>query len=393
MVLSVIYLDHAATTPLDPRAREAMLPWLDCANPSSQHATGREARMAIDTAREFVAEAMGCLTGEVIFTSSGTEACVTAILGAARAGLSGSRKRILIGAAEHHAVLHCEKQLLEFGYLVEFVPATWAGALDASRLEVADDVLLVCAMHANNETGAISDVEAVAGKCKHAGSLFFCDAVQTFGKLPLPDADLISVSAHKVYGPKGVGALRIRAGAKIEPLMAGGGQEREMRGGTENVAAIQGFGTAVSSWLLPPSGRTPQNEEANADAMPAWGDGKARLRGIRDLFIDEVRRLIPTAIFSAEGAPCLSTHAHLRIPGVSAEVALINLDRLGVAASSGAACSSGSVEPSHVLLAAGLSEQESAEGLRFTFGASNHEEHACKAATLLAEAVSAARTR
>lgn len=364
----MIYLDHAATTPLDPRAREAMLPWLDCANPSSQHSRGREARMAIDVAREFVAEAMGCLTGEVIFTSSGTEACVTAILGAARTGLSGSRKRILIGSAEHHAVLQCEKQLLEMGYTVEFVPATQTGATAVSKLDVTDDALLVCAMHANNETGAITDVATVAEKCKAAGTLFLCDAVQTFGKLPLPDADLIAVSAHKVYGPKGVGALRIRAGIRMEPLIAGGGQEREMRGGTENVAAIVGFGEICRT--IPTCPPTPTQT-----------------------FIDEVRRLNPTAIFTAHGSPCLPTHAHLRIPGISAEVALINLDRLGVAASSGAACSSGSVEPSHVLIAAGRSEKEAAEGLRFTFGRDNTEQEAETAAARLAEAVSAAKSR
>jgi cysteine desulfurase len=364
----MIYLDHAATTPLDERAREAMVPWLDCANPSSQHELGRAARMAIDVAREFVAEAMHCLPGEVIFTSSGTEACVTAILGAARAGLTGTRKRILMGAAEHHAVLHCEKQLRELGYEVEFVPATKAGAMDVPQLEVRNDVLLLCAMHSNNETGAITDVETVAEKCRTAGALFFCDAVQSFGKLPLADADLIAVSAHKVYGPKGVGALRIRAGIKIEPLMAGGGQEREMRGGTENVAAIVGFGEACRNLTPCPSGPT-------------------------QAFIAEVRQLIPSAIFTAEGEPRLPTHAHLRIPGVFAEVALINLDRLGVAASSGAACSSGSVEPSHVLFAAGLTEHESAEGLRFTFGRNNTDTQARKAAQCLAEAVSATRSR
>jgi cysteine desulfurase len=342
--------------------------------------------MAIDAAREQVAEAMSCLPGEVIFTSSGTEACVTAILGAARASLTSSgiepnpppklggvrgglfRNRILIGAAEHHAVLHCEKQLRELGYEVEFVPGTKAGAMDVSQLDVTDDVLLVCAMHANNETGAITDVETVAEKCKAAGALFFCDAVQSFGKLPLPDADLIAVSAHKVYGPKGVGALKIRAGVKIEPLMAGGGQEREMRGGTENVAAIVGFGEACRTRPTCPTSPT-------------------------STFIDEVRRLIAGAIFTSEGAPCLPTHVHLRIPGISAEVALINLDRLGVAASSGAACSSGSVEPSHVLIATGLTEQEAAEGLRFTFGQSNTEDEARRAAALLAQAASAALSR
>ncbi|MDQ2985649.1 MAG: cysteine desulfurase [Armatimonadota bacterium] len=356
----MIYLDNAATTPLDPRAREAMLPWLDCANPSSLHHRGREARMAIDVARELVADAMECIPGEVIFTSSGTEAVVTALLGAARAGLSGSRKRILMGAAEHHAVLHCEKQLRELGYKVEFIPPTSAGAFDVSRLVVADDVLLVAAMHANNETGAITDVSTVASLCRDRGALFFCDAVQTFGKVPLPDADLIAASAHKVYGPKGVGALRVRAGVKIEPVMAGGGQEREMRGGTENVAAIVGFGEVCRAGQTCPTGPT-------------------------DAFVSEVRRLVPHAVFIALDAPCLPTHAHLRIPGVSAEVALINLDRLGVAASSGAACSSGSVEPSHVLLAMGLNETQAAEGLRFTFGRQTTVEEAKQAASCLAE--------
>lgn len=363
----MIYLDHAATTPLDAQAREAMLPWLDCANPSSLHARGREARMAIDAARELVAESMDCLPGEVIFTSSGTEAVVTGIVGAARAGLGGSRKRILVGAAEHHAVLHCEKQLLELGYSVEYIAPTPAGAFDAENLEVSDDVLLVSAMHANNETGAITDVDFVAEKCRAAGALSFCDAVQSFGKLPLPDADLIAVSAHKVYGPKGVGALRIRAGVKVEPLIAGGGQEREMRGGTEDVAAIVGFGASLRN----------------------FGDAYIGVAATRNTFVEEVLQLLPEAVFTALDSPCLGSHAHLRITGLSAQVALINLDRLGVAASSGAACSSGSIEPSHVLLAAGMSEDEAAEGLRFTFGQGNTEWQAKRTALLLAEAVAA----
>jgi cysteine desulfurase len=324
--------------------------------------------MEIDAAREIVAETMHCLPGELIFTSSGTEACVTAIIGAARAGLGSSRKRVLMGAAEHHAVLHCESQLRELGYVVELVPATRAGAMDVARLDVTHDVVLVCAMHANNETGAITDVDVVAAKCRAAGAQFFCDAVQTFGKLPLPDADFVAVSAHKVHGPKGAGALRVGAGLKIPPLIAGGGQEREMRGGTENVAAIVGFGEACRISQTCPTG-------------PATA------------FREEVRRLIPIAVFTAEGTPCLPTHVHLRVPRVSAQVALMNLDRLGVAASSGAACSSGSVEPSHVLLATGLAEDEAAEGLRFSFGRGNTEREAKIAAALLAEAVSATQAR
>jgi cysteine desulfurase len=358
----MIYLDHAATTPLDERAREAMLPWLDCANPSSQHARGREARMEIDAAREKAAASLGCLPGEVIFTSSGTEACVTAVLGTARAALDSSRRRILIGAAEHHAVLHCQKQLAELGFRVELVPATRAGAMDLAELNITDEVLLVCAMHANNETGAITDVDAIGEKCREKGVMFFCDAVQSFKKLDLPDAELVAVSGHKINGPKGVGALRVRAGTKIEPLMSGGGQEREMRGGTENVAAIVGFGVACEM------GHTVLTEPA-------------------DVFREEVRRLIPQAVISCADVASLRTHVHLRIPGVSAEVALINLDRLGIAASSGAACSSGSVEPSHVLLAAGLSESAAVEGLRFTFGRGNTIGEAKQAATALATAV------
>ena len=369
--------------------------------------------MQIDAARELVAATMDCLPGEVIFTSSGTEACVTAILGVARAGVGGSRKRVLMGAAEHHAVLHCREQLEELGFVVETVPASPSGAMDVSRLDLGDDVLLVCAMHANNETGAITDVDAVASACKDVGALYFCDAIQTFGKLSLPDADLIAVSAHKVCGPKGVGALRIRAGVKVEPLVAGGGQEREMRGGTENVAAIVGFGSTVmfwglpqtkeqraedgplekvAEWLMPPLER--REPETSPVKMPAYpDDGGYHLVEARDRFVHEVRQLLPDAMFAALDSACLPTHAHVRVPGVSAEVVLINLDRLGVAASSGAACSSGSVEPSHVLLAMGLTEREASEGLRFTFGTGNTERHARKAAEFLAQAVNEARAR
>lgn len=319
--------------------------------------------MAIDEAREVLAAAMGCLPGEVIFTSSGTEAMVTAVLGIARSA-DGERNKVVISGAEHECALRCREPLEDMGFEVTIAPVDAGGAVVPDTLCIDERTLLVAAMHANNETGAISDAEAISQRCKEFGAVLVCDAVQTLGRLPLPDADLLAVSAHKLYGPKGVGALRIRAGVKLKPLMVGGGQEREMRSGTENVAAIVGFAEAVRRY-----------QPSDADRLA------------RDAFVAEVRNLLPRAVFSALDQPCLPGHAHVRIPGVPAAVALINLDRAGVAASSGAACSSGSVEPSHVLLATGLPEAEAAEGLRFSFGRDSSVEEAIEAARLLAKAV------
>jgi cysteine desulfurase len=369
-----IYLDHAASTPLDPRVREAMLPWLDCANPSSLHSEGRKARMAIDESREFVADAIGCLPGELIFTSSGTESANLALVGAAWANRHSPRNRILISAAEHHCVLSARPLLEGLGYSVEETPVTMGGwsDVDALREAASDDVLLVCAMHANNETGAINDTDAIATICRDNGALYLCDAVQSFGIIETAtiDADFVTVSGHKIYGPKGVGALMLRAGARIQPMLLGGGQEREMRAGTENVAAIVGFAAAVRF--------------AREDT-----DRKTRMGAARDSFVHRLRKLVPEAVFPAldtDYSRTLPGHAHLRIPGVDAETTLINLDRLGIAASSGAACSSGSVEPSHVLLAMGMGADEAGEGLRFSFGKDTTTADAAEAAARVAQA-------
>ncbi|MGI8922875.1 MAG: cysteine desulfurase family protein [Fimbriimonadales bacterium] len=373
--MASIYFDHAATTPLDSRVREAMLPWLDAGNPSSLHGFGRKARLAIDEARETIADTMGCLPGEVIFTSSGTEAANLALIGTALANRS-SRNEVLIGATEHHCVIETRATLERLGMAVHIIPAMPGGWTELES--VSENILLVSVMHANNETGAINDSEAIGRAVRINGAYYHCDAVQTFGVLPVKvddlNSDLVSLSGHKIYGPKGVGALYVRAGTKIKPLLIGGGQERGMRAGTENVAAIVGFAEA---------------------AKIAFDSGKTA--EIRDRFVSQVRSSLaeaelPTPVFTAldiDPQAVLPGHAHLRFPGISAESMLINLDRAGIAASSGAACSSGSIEPSHVLIATGLSEQEASEGLRFTFGRGNTIGEADEAAGIVAEVTGA----
>ncbi len=345
-----IYLDHAATTPLLPEVRSAMEPWLagEFGNPSSLHEEGRRARAAIDEAREVLSSALGCLFAEVLFTSSGTEATNLAILGAALANEDRSRNRVLLGAAEHHCVLQTRPLLERLGYRVELIPVDRIARVDLDALAsmLGPDVLLVSVMSANNELGTIQPVAEVAELVHRHGALYHCDGVQTLGisdfGLRIAHPDLASFSAHKIYGPKGVGAIYVKAGTKVKPLAVGGGQEREMRAGTENVAAIVGFAAAMS-------------------------ERKAPSQIARDQFLDRLvtAGFVPTVLNREDTLP---GHAHVRLPGVDAETMLIRLDRMGISASSGAACSSGSLEPSHVLLACGYSAKEAREGLRFTFG-------------------------
>lgn len=368
-----IYLDHAATTPLLPEAREAMLPWLEggYGNPSSLHEDGRRTKDAIDRAREVISNSLGSLFAEVLFTSGGTEAANLAIIGSALSNSDDKRKRILIGAAEHHCVLHTKGILSKLGYLTEFIPVDRSARIDLEALEsmLGEDVLLVSVMHANNETGTIQPVREVSELCRRVEALYHCDAVQTFltgWKVEELDADLVSISAHKVNGPKGVGAIYIRAGIKLQPLAVGGGQEREVRAGTENVAGIAGFGAAVARHELKPDVST-----------------------LRDAFLSALEGAVPTV---ADKGLTLGGHAHLRFPGIDAETMLIRLDRMGISANSGAACSSGSLEPSHVLLACGYSEAEAKEGLRFTFGWPNTMEDAIEAASRVNQCVAEIRS-
>ena len=356
-----IYLDHAATTPLNPDAASAMRSWLQegFGNPSSLHADGRKAKDAIDDARATISTRIGALFAEVLFTSGGTEAANLALIGLALEHQGRGRDRILLGAAEHHCVLHTVPTLRALGYQVDFIPVDSFARIDLQALEdmLDDHVLAVSAMHANNELGTVNPVTQIAQSVHHVGALLHVDAVQTFLR-PVPDlwsvhdldADIVTFSAHKVYGPKGAGAIYIRAGVKLKPLVVGGGQEREMRGGTENVVAIVGFAAAVNAFSY---------------------DDRALLA--RQTFLQLVAesdfvRSVPDGILTLDG------HAHLRHPAIDAETMLILLDRMGISASSGSACSSGSIEPSHVLLACGYSPAESKSGLRFTFGCNTIEE-------------------
>ncbi len=346
-----IYLDHAATSPLLPEARAAMEPWLDAGNPSTLYAEGRAARLAIDEARENLASELGCEFAAVIFTSGGTESATMAIVGCALANQGGNRRKVLISAAEHHCVLNTGPFLEALGFEVETVPVDRFARpnMDAIADRVDPTVLLVCAMHANNELGSITDVRTVADLAHAQGALFFCDAVQSFRKETWKanelGADLVSVSGHKIGGPKGIGALYIRPGVKLKPLIPGGGQERELRAGTENVAAIVGFGAVAKSDL-------PTYLPTN---LPTY-QLRAHLQRL-----GAESTLDPTV-------PKLEGHCHVRFPGVLTETLLIVLDRMGVSAGSGAACSSGSIEPSHVLQACGYSLAEAKEGIRFTLG-------------------------
>lgn len=363
--MSRIYLDNAATTFLEPNVREAMEPWLDCGNPSSLHSEGRRAKAAIDEARERLSNSLGCDFGEVIFTGGGTEAANFGVVGGALSQ-PPSRNRILISAAEHHCVLHTKPLLERLGYRVEFVAVDRLARPDPEDLaaKLGEDVALVATMHANNELGTLTDVRGIAELVRPTGALLFVDAVQSFRAIAVTPkdlgADLLSVSGHKVGGPKGVGALYVRAGVKPVPISIGGGQERELRAGTENVAAIVGFGVAATM-------DRPSPREA------------------RDLFESQlpvrVARTVPDEVGRLPG------HSHLRVPGVRSESLLILLDRLGVSASAGAACSSGAVEASHVLRACGYSESEALEGIRMSFGSQTSLKDAERAAEVFATAL------
>lgn len=352
-----IYADHAATTPMLLSVREAMMPWLETnfGNPSSIHAEGRAARAAIDEAREALSEELGSLFAEVLFTSSGTEAANLAIFGTALAAKESdnSRRTILIGSADHHCVLHTQERLELLGFRVVLAPVDRSARTDLDALDrlLDDDTLLACLIHGNNEFGTINPVREAVSMAREAGALTFVDAVQSFGTLPLNvddlGCDLLGVSAHKVYGPKGAGALYIRAGTDVSPLIVGGGQEREMRAGTENTAAIVGFGAAIRAF---------PRLETHPIRYPA-----------AQAFLDTIGTANLTHALQGPGE-MLPGHIHLWYPGISAESLLIRLDREGVSASAGAACSAGSLEPSHVMTAAGFSPIEAKEGLRFTFG-------------------------
>lgn len=357
------YLDYAATSPILPEVREAMLPFLDTrwGNPSSIYAAGREARKGVDEAREKLALAIGCAPEELVFCGSGTEADNLAVKGIAWA--HGDRRRhILLPRIEHHAVLDTANWLGTQGFDIEFLPvdATGLVAVDAVADRIREDTLLVCLMVANNEIGTIEPVAEVAELCRDRGVFSFTDAVQALGKIPLDvkalGVDLAAFSAHKIGGPKGTGALYVRRGTKLVPHVHGGGQERGRRSGTENPAGVVGFATAAEIVT---------NE---LDDEPArWLALRERLGAGLEQRIDDIR---------LNGHPDrrLPHNLHVSARGVVGEDVLLMLDAQQICASTGSACQSGSVEPSYVLSACGVTKEWAQGALRFTLGRGTTEE-------------------
>lgn len=380
-----IYLDYAATTPVDSRVREAMLPFLGDStgtwgNPSSVHAWGQAARAAVDQARDTLAAALGCHSSEIYFTSGGTEADNTALLGVLLANKDRG-DHVVTTTIEHHAVLDCATFAQQaLGFSVTFVPVDADGLVDPDAIEAAmtERTVLVSVMHANNEVGTIQPIAEIARRVRQAGAYFHTDAVQTFGQLPLDvenlGVDLMTLSAHKVYGPKGVGALYVRKGVRLTPWLHGGQQEREKRAGTENTAGIVGFGKAV-------------------ELLPTWRESEAaRLIVLRDEFIRRVCHRLPDARLNGHPTRRLPNNVNLCFPGADGEALLLYLDLQNIAASSGSACASGSIEPSHVLLALGLPLPLARSAVRFSLGRGTTAEELECAAEAVVQAVQATRS-
>ena len=364
------YLDHAATTPLRPEALEAMLPFLTehFGNPSGSHAVSRVARSAVDEARVTVAAALGCDAGEVVFTGGGTEADNLGLTGVvARRGGA-----VVCSAIEHHAVLHATRAL---GGRVVGVDAGGVVDLDALAHALDGAVSVVSVMLANNEVGTVqplADVSRVVHKAAPQAVLH-TDAVQAFPWLDVATlaapAALVAVSAHKFGGPKGVGALVVRAGTEIEPLLHGGGQERDRRSGTHNVAGIVGMAAAMAATVV---GRQAVN---------------ARVGALRDRLADGLLAAVPGAVETGERAGRVSGSCHLRFPGIESEALLVLLDDAGLCASAGSACASGALEPSHVLAAMGVPRDEALGSLRLSLGVTTTDDEVDLALKTIPEAV------
>ena len=360
-----IYFDHAATTPVDPRVLEKMLPYFTqkFGNPNSQHAFGRETVCAVDDARDEIAACIGAKSSEIYFTSGGTEADNWALRGAAYSFANRGR-HLIVSAVEHPAMIATAKELVKKGFEVTFAEVDEYGAVDLEKLEKAirSDTVFVGVMTANNEVGTIQPVKEIAALCKAKGIVFFTDAVQAAGAIPLNvkeiGADMLSFSAHKFYGPKGIGVLYIRSGLKIEKLVSGGHQERSMRGGTTNVPAVVGMAEALRI------------------ATQSLDENAAYVSAIRDHFIHRVLREIPYVKLNGHPEKRLPANANFSFRYIEGESLLFSLDLKNIAVSSGSACSSGSLEPSHVLLAMGLPEGLAHGSIRFSFGKGNTMEEA-----------------
>ena len=357
----MIYLDNAATTPVSQQVLDAMIPWYrECyGNPSSHYSIGYEAKAAIDKARQQVADALHCLPVEVYFTGCGTESDNWAIKGTALRMAQQGKKHLITSAIEHHAVLHSMKALEKQGFEVTYLPVDEKGFVRPADLEAAirPDTGLVSIMAANNEIGTIQPIAELGRICRDKGVWFHTDAVQAAGAIPLNvkemNIDMLSLSAHKFNGPKGCGALYIRRGVLPLNYLDGGGQENRKRAGTENVAGIVGLGCALEAAV------------ADMDAKAA------HLREMRDYVIDRILKNIPDTRLNGDAQQRLPGNVSISFPGLEGETILLDLDMHGVCASTGSACNSDSLDPSHVLLAIGLPHEIAHGTMRFSFGPQN----------------------
>lgn len=374
-----VYLDNAATTPVAREVLEAMAPYFRAnpGNPSSSHGPGLVARNAIEEARGSVAGLLGCSHKEVYFTSGGTEADNLAIMGTAWA--EEKKKHIVTGAIEHHAVLRSCQFLEKQGWKVTYVPVDTKGVVDPEAVKkvIRRDTALVTIMHANNEIGTIQPIAEIGAVCRQAGVRFHTDAVQTAGHIPIAvdalNVDLLSISGHKFYGPKGVGALYIRQGTHIAPMLHGGGHERGRRSGTENVPGVVGLGRAAKL------------------AMAEMPHEQLRQAELRDRLLDGILERVPNAFVTGSRTSRLPSSASIIATNTDGEKLLRALDERGISASSGSACTSGSLEPSHVLLAMGFPPEVAFGSLRFSLGRDTTEEDIDYVLAHIAEAVESAK--
>jgi len=365
----IVYLDHAGTTPMDPSVLEAMMPYFSqqYGNPSSIHTVGQEARYALDESRERVAQVLNCRAREVVFTASGTESDNAAIHGVATA-LRETGNHIITCSTEHHAVLHSCQNLEGTGFEVTYLPVDAYGMVhpEAVYAAITDRTILVSIMYANNEIGTINPIPEISEVVQRRAVelkrtiVMHTDAVQAAGFLDLNvrrlGVDMLSLSAHKFHGPKGIGALFIRRGTPFLPLMLGGGQERERRAGTENIPGIVGLSVAL--------------EDADSKREQA----SAHCAVLRDRIIEVILETIPGSHLNGHPTQRLPNNVNFSFQGIEGEPILLGLDMAGIAASSGSACSSGSLEPSHVLLALGQSAELARGSLRITLGKANTED-------------------
>jgi cysteine desulfurase len=382
--MNPIYLDHAATTPMHPEVLEAMLPFYRevYGNPSSTHSYGRAAKAAINRSRDFIADALGCLPAQLIFTSGGTESDNMALFGVVNAS-SNAKPHIITSQIEHHAVMHACERLEAMGFEVTYVPVGPTGLTQTADIEAAirPNTVLISIMYGNNEIGTLQPVEEIGELARNRGILFHVDAIQALGKLPIDlsklPIDLMSFSAHKINGPKGIGALYVSKKVHFTPSFFGGSQERKRRPGTENVAGIVGFAKAVDLALL------------NQNEMQLIANE------FRQIMVSVWQEELGTGSFVVNGHPekRLLHILNASFPGVSTESLLMNLDVEGVAASSGSACTSGALEVSHVLKAMQLPESVTSSAVRFSFGMGNSKQQIETAARKTATIVRRIRTK